>query len=61
MTSEPMWPVAPVIKIMSCGPLLEIGFGVRLEWAQLRLAGAAPRDETVGRLTSFGVCERLIG
>jgi hypothetical protein len=37
------------------------GFGVGLGWAQLRLAGAAPRDETVGQLTSFAVCERLIG
>ena len=30
------------------------------EWAPLRLAGAAPRDGTVGQLTSFSVCERLI-
>ena len=42
MSSDPTLPVAPVIKIMSSGPLFEIGFrggfvfGVGLEWAQLR-------------------------
>ena len=58
MSSEPTLPVAPVIKIMSSGPLFEMGFGVGLEWAQLPRAGAAPRDDTVGQLTSLGVYER---
>ena len=37
-----------------------MGFGVGLGWAQLRRAGAAPRDDTVGRLISFGVYEQQI-
>jgi hypothetical protein len=39
---------------------LRLVFGVSLGWAQLPRAGAAPRDDTVGQLTSCGVCERQI-
>ena len=48
MSSDPMWPVAPVIKIMSSGPLLVIGFWGEVGWAQLRREGAAPREDAVG-------------
>jgi hypothetical protein len=55
MSSEPTWPVAPVIKIMSSGPLFEIGFrgefGVGAAHGEpgVRLADA------IGQLTLFGV------
>jgi hypothetical protein len=42
MTSEPTVPVAPVIKIMSSGPLFEIGFEVSWE-SGAAPAGRAPR------------------
>jgi hypothetical protein len=53
-------PVAPVIKIMSSGPFLEMVFVVGFEWLQLPQAGAALRGDTVVGLTSFGVQGRQI-
>ena len=57
MSSDPTWPVAPVMRIMSSGPLLEMGFWGELGWAQPRRAGAAPRNDTLGQPTSSGVDE----
>src|ERR1700722_10897808 len=56
MSSEPTVPVAPVIKIMSSGPLLEIGFWVSCEWAQLPRDGPRPammRVSQLAKLVSF--------
>ena len=56
MSSDPTWPVAPVMRIMSSGPLLEMGFSG--SWgAQPRRAGAAPSNDTLGQPTSSGVDE----
>jgi hypothetical protein len=60
MTSEPTVPVAPVIKIMSSGPLLEIGFLGELGVDAAPAGRAPPRDDAVGQLTSFGVHEHQI-
>ena len=44
MTSDPTWPVAPVIKIMSLVLCVRSFFGVGWGLAEFRRAGAAPRE-----------------